>query len=206
MPEVIQTKSPEEVLHYWFGEIEDGYPVSNRYKLWFSGAPEVDEEIREEFQQTVELATGGELSHWENSPHSLLALVITLDQFTRSLYRKTPAAFSGDFQARKLTLDAIQKGWDHKLAYTERSFLYMPLMHSEELSDQELCVTKFEELYQEVSEEHKEKVKNSLHYAKDHRDIIERFGRFPHRNKTLGRTNTDEETEYLEGGASSYGQ
>ena len=195
-----------EILHYWFGELEEGYPTENKNKLWFSGAQEFDNEIRQRFSETIELAIDGDLSDWESSPKSLIALIITLDQLPRSLYRKTPAAFSGDLQARKVALDAIEKKWDLQLEFAERTFLYMPLMHSESLADQVLCLSKYQAMREEVPVQHKQTVQESIHFSEEHKKIIEEFGRFPHRNKFLGRTNTAEEEEYLKSGASSFGQ
>ncbi len=194
------------VLDFWFGPLYEGFPLEKRQELWFMGKAEDDQKIQQKFGNLVEQAVDGKLIEWEKSPRSRLALIILLDQFTRSIYRKTAAAFSGDYRAQTLVKDAINKGWDKKLAFSERQFLYMPLMHSENLSDQKLSVLSFQLLVEDVPNTHKEHISGSIHYAVEHQDLIARFGRFPHRNKVLGRESTDEELKYLTSGGNSYGQ
>nr|WP_283777744.1 DUF924 family protein [Sansalvadorimonas sp. 2012CJ34-2] len=196
----------QPVLDFWFGPLHDGFPQEDRLGLWFRGKPDDDRDINSRFGNLVHNAVYGELTGWESNPKSRLALIILLDQFTRSIYRKTAAAFSSDQRAQELARDTINKGWDKELAFTERQFLYMPLMHSEQLSDQELCIRAFKQLAEDVPEGRKEYINSSVHYAVEHRDLIARFGRFPHRNKALERESTAEELEYLSSGASSYGQ
>ena len=196
----------QPVFDFWFGSLHEGFPKEERLKLWFMGKAEDDLNILSQFGEQVQQAVNDGLVEWESSPEGRLALILLLDQFTRSIHRKTVAAFSGDQRAQVLARDAINKGWDKQLAFAQRQFLYMPLMHSEQLSDQELCVSVFEQLVEEVPEKRRENIKGSIRYAIDHRDLIARFGRFPHRNKVLGRESSAEELEYLSSGASSYGQ
>ena len=196
----------EQVLKFWFGVQEDGFPIENKSQLWFSGSAEADRIIQSRFGSYIEKALAGNMESWKSTPRGQLALIILLDQFTRSIYRKTPQAFSGDSLAREIAHENIKKGWNKDLSFSERTFIYMPFMHSEELADQELCIELFNELKNEVPDNRKEQIKNSIYFAKDHRDIIARFGRFPHRNKTLRRESTPAERAYLEDGANSYGQ
>ena len=196
----------QPVLDFWFGTLVDGYPQEERRQLWFMGKPEDDRTIEKKFGMLTMQAVEGQLSSWEESPKGRLALIILLDQFTRSIYRSTAAAFSGDYRAQLLARDAINKGWDTQLALAERQFIYMPLMHSESLSDQELCISTFKQLARDAPAARQEYVKGSIHYAEEHRDLIVRFGRFPHRNKALGRQSTEKELEHLAAGASTYGQ
>ncbi|CAM3732394.1 DUF924 family protein [Parendozoicomonas haliclonae] len=197
----------ESVLLFWFGEQKDGYPIEPRGKLWFGGGNDIDETIHTSFGNLVEKALNKELIDWEStSPQSLLALIILTDQFTRSIYRKTPAAFSGDDYALALSHKCIENEWDKQLSFSERQFAYMPLMHSEQIEDQELCIQVFTQLQNDVPADKKEDAGGSVWYAKDHRDVIARFGRFPHRNSVLGRESTLEEQSYLDDGAKTYGQ
>lgn len=175
------------VLRFWFDEMtpED----------WYSGAEDVDDRIRARFADTCAAVLHSPPEAFLGDPRSALAAIIVLDQFTRNIHRRTPDAFAGDPVALAIAHGAIERGYDAGMTETERQFLYMPLMHSEVLADQELSVKMFRDLGNE----------NSLKYAIEHRDIVARFGRFPHRNRALGRESTPEEASFLEG-HSGYGQ
>ena len=173
--------------------------------IWFNGGPQLDTLIREQFEPLVEAALWSELVDWEASPLSRLALVILLDQFPRNIYRGTAQAFSGDHRACTLVVEGIARGMDEKLPWVGRVFFYMPLMHAEDMDLQNECVRCFEKLIAQAPADIAEKVQGNLRFAREHRDIIERFGRFPHRNKVLGRDSTPEEIEFLEH-SSHYGQ
>ena len=196
----------QPILDFWFGEIIDGLPAEPRGQLWFGGDVRTDTEIQTRFGAFVEQALNNGLKDWQESPKGSLALIIVLDQFTRSIYRKTPRAFAGDTHALRLSKDSIKQGWDKDMSFSERQFLYMPLMHAEDLASQSLCVQVMTDLADETSSKQREIALNSIAYAKDHRELIARFGRFPHRNQALGRANTPEETAYLEAQHDSYGQ
>jgi uncharacterized protein (DUF924 family) len=168
-----------EILEFWFSE-----RVS---KLWFERSLELDQQITMRFGETYEFAANGEFDDWSSDARSALALVILLDQFPRNMFRGSRRAFESDAKARLVASAALDAGYDEGLSAQERQFLYLPLMHSEHLADQEKCVTLF--TTPDLSE--------SLPFALEHRDIIARFGRFPHRNVTLGRENSVEETEFL---------
>lgn len=167
------------VLDFWFREIDP--------KFWFLKDAQFDRQLAERFGAVVEHALADGLIPWEDWPESRLALVLLLDQFTRNLYRDTPKAFAGDKRALALTLDAMDRGWDLLLPPPERQFLYMPLMHAEDAAIQETSVAAFTALGDE----------DSLNYAILHQRIIDRFGRYPHRNEALGRPSTPEEEAFL---------
>ena len=160
---------------------------------WFTKDAAFDEEIRARFLPAYEMAAAGQLLAWVESPEGALALIILLDQFPRNLFRGSPQAFATDAAAMKVSHDAIAKGFDKTCDPALRQFFYMPLMHSENLADQARCVELFAA----------NDTTDNLRYAIEHRAIIARFGRFPHRNAVLGRESTAEEVLFLsEGGFS----
>lgn len=181
--------TPSSVLDFWFSE--------NMSKRWFSGGPELDEEIRSKFGRLVELAQSGGLAEWETEPQSRLALVIVLDQFSRNIFRGKAKAFAGDARAQQLVTDALAHGFAEQLPWMGRVFLYMPLMHAENLALQEESVRRFTALAEAVPEALRASVRSSLDFAIQHRDIIARLGRFPYRNAALSRTNTALEFDFL---------
>lgn len=157
---------------------------------WFARDEAFDAEIGRRFLPLVEAAGRGELSAWEETPEGIYALLLLLDQFPRNLYRGSPKAFAGDPLARDVAARAIARGFDEAFVNPERRFLYLPFMHSEDLSDQERCVALSEASGDE----------DSTKWAILHRDIIRDFGRFPHRNEVLGRDTTADERRFLEDG------
>ena len=176
-----------QVLDFWFDELTSDQ--------WFGGGEELDRTITSRFG-----ALHAEMSEWLPSRalsqgDTALAAIIVLDQFSRNIHRGTARAFSQDPLALALTHNALRIGFGRAWEESRKQFLYMPLMHSEALDDQELCVRLFAELGNA----------NSLKFAREHRDVIARFGRFPHRNAALGRDTTPEEAEYLQN-ANRYGQ
>ena len=196
-----------EVLEYWLGSLSSPTQVdTTKSKLWWAGGAEIDAEIEQRFGALVARARAGELDHWKRTPRGSLALVILLDQFTRNLGRGTPEAFAGDAQALETSLHAIEQGHDAKLYPLERSFLYMPLMHAEDRAMAERSVRQFAELSREIAALKAEGLPDFHSHAVKHAAIVERFGRYPHRNEILGRTSTPEEVEYLDNGGESFGQ
>jgi uncharacterized protein (DUF924 family) len=159
---------------------------------WFRKDAAVDAEIRDRFGDLHALAAEGELGAWESDAPGALALVITLDQFPRNMYRGSANAFATDPLARAAAKRAIEHGFDRAVAERERVFFYMPLMHSETLADQERCLGLCRALDA-----------GTMKYAELHADIIRRFGRFPHRNAVLGRVTTAEEQAFLDRGGFS---
>jgi uncharacterized protein (DUF924 family) len=158
---------------------------------WYTRDADFDATVRERFLDLWQEAAAGRLSSWEDSDDGALALVIVLDQFPRNMFRGDAKAFSTDALAREVAGRALARGVDQRTTEPLLQFLYLPFMHSEELADQVRCV----ELFHGDSE--------NLRYAEEHADIIRRFGRFPHRNRALGRTTTPEEQAYLDAGGFS---
>ena len=177
--------SPDEILSFWLDEIgPDG---------WYAGGKALDAEIRERFENDYKRACAGALSLWLTYPSGTLAYIILTDQFSRNMFRDTGRAFATDGIARAAAKAAISKGWDLKIDEPARQFFYMPLVHSECLSDQDRAVRLFMTRMPETGEA------NLLH-ARAHREIIRSYGRFPTRNKALNRTCRAEEQSYLDGG------
>jgi uncharacterized protein (DUF924 family) len=200
-----------EVRRFWFGRLPlkpEG--VNARMALWFdAGAEEQrrnDELIRSGFGALVERAAAGKLAAWADSPRRRISLILLLDQFPRHLYRGTEQAFATDREAVALTLSGMQSAADAALTPVERIFFYMPLQHAELRDAQEESVAAYRRLLNEAPEELKALFASSLEAAELHRSIVARFGRFPHRNRVLGRPNTAEEEAYLGKGGQNFGQ
>ena len=196
--------SAQDILFFWFGPRPyTAARVLQHSRIWFGEpdapelTPQTDELIRERYGELALAAEQGRLAAWESSPRRRLALILLLDQFSRSIYRDTPRAFAQDFQALSLTVSGMQLGADATLDPVERLFFYMPLMHAESLDVQEESVAAFRRLLQEAPADLRPTFQSHLDYAVSHRDTIERFGRFPSRNEILGRESTPEEIEWL---------
>ncbi len=189
-------ESIEAIHDYWFGELDDaGLCREDRNALWFAASAETDAECRRRFGSLVGRALTGELQAWAQRDRGLVALVLLLDQFTRNIHRGTPRAFAGDDRALALAQHTIGTGHHQRLPAIHQVFLYLPLEHSEDPETQETCVTLFEELAAITGSP---AIAGFTRYAIAHRDVIARFGRFPHRNAILGRPSTAEELAYLE--------
>lgn len=176
----------QAILEFWFEELK---PAN-----WWEKNPRLDDTIRQRFGELHRRAAGGELWHWRSSAEGRLAEIIILDQFSRNLYRDRPEAFAQDGMALVLAQEAISLGLDEELPVVQRSFMYMPFMHSESLAIHDRAVKLFDVPGME----------SSLDYEHRHRDIILRFGRYPHRNAILGRPSTDEEQQFLRQPGSSF--
>ncbi len=188
--------SPEEVVDFWFGrEDEPGYGEFR--EAWFRKDPEFDQQIRDRFEDLYEAAATGELDDWKKEARSCLALVILLDQFPRNMFRGDPRSYATDRKAQETAGYAVDRALDRELPPFQRMFLYMPFMHSEDLAHQRRSVELFRALGGEGEEA-------PSYYAVRHMEIIERFGRFPHRNEILGRQTTSEEAEFLTQPGSSF--
>lgn len=187
------------ILHYWFGyAAERPAAMEDRMTLWFGGGFELDRIIANRFSNIVAKLASGEAYRWAaSSIHERLAAVIALDQFSRNIFRGAAAAFENDHIALELARDAIATGEDMKLKPVERWFLYMPFEHSESSTDQRRSVDKFTELLEQCEPEHKEQFVAALDFAKRHAKVIQKFGRFPHRNAMLGRTSSSAERAFL---------
>ena len=194
--------NPEKVLEFWFGDA----PLKPKGGLWFTGGKAADREIEKLFAGAVQAALDGNLGDWQQQPRSALSLIVLLDQFTRNLFRGSTRAFAGDEAALALCLSGIESGFPDQLHVLEASFFFMPLEHNESMIIQDLCVRKFEELLERSAAELKDYISSNLDYALSHRRIIQQFGRYPHRNKVLGRTSTAAEKSHLQGGGATFGQ
>lgn len=202
-------KVREEILAFWFGSLSalhDDAIGEEQFELWFQGGQAVDEEIRERFQEYLEAAADGAYDDWAAQPAGRLALIIVLDQFSRNIYRGTPQAFAYDEKALQLSLDGIDIGHDMAIAPTARVFFYMPLEHSEELGHQQRCLDLMKEVRDAGDDDNQELFDGFVDYAQKHLEIIEEFGRFPHRNAILDREPTPEEQAYLADGGATFGQ
>jgi uncharacterized protein (DUF924 family) len=194
--------NPDDVLHFWFGP-PNTPPLENSTK-WWKKDPSFDEDVKDQFGETLELAARGALDGWKTTPRGRLALVIVLDQFSRNIFRGTARSFAQDARACDSTLEAIARGDEASLELIEQTFLFMPLMHAEDVDLQHKCVAAFERLLKRAPEPLQKYIANCHDFAKKHAEIVERFGRFPHRNEILGRTSTPEETEFLKQPGSSF--
>ncbi len=202
MPDTI---TPVTILEFWFGNAGDDSAIARaQQKLWWSKNAEVDAGIRDRFGDVVDTAASGKLEHWAQDAHGQLALILLFDQFPRNMYRDTPRAFAYDARASQLALAGIADGADHALRAIERVFFYLPLEHSESVALQERSVALFTALATDVSEADRKTFAGYLDFAVRHRDVIHRFGRFPHRNHILGRVSTPEETAFLKQPGSSF--
>lgn len=191
----------ESVLTFWFGEeTQSDSERAAQSRRWFVADPAFDAQIRERFAHLIDAARAGELDGWAARPRSWLALLLVLDQFPRNVYRNTPQAFSGDAKAQHLALAGIARGDDLTLPVEQRAFVYLPLEHAEDLKLQDRCVQLFERLQQDTAAQSAEPYAMYLDYARRHREVIQRFGRFPHRNSILGRISTEAEQTYLAAG------
>jgi uncharacterized protein (DUF924 family) len=182
-----------DILDFWFLPLGDPEHGKAR-EIWWKSTPEFDAEIRARFGTALEAAIAGELDTWRRSPDGALALIVLCDQFARNVHRRTARAYAGDPKALEMARFALAHGYPAAYSRYLRQFFFTPFHHSESLTDQELYCSLTAALDEEATE-----------YGREHRDVVARFGRFPHRNEVLGRTCTAEELEYLKD-AERYGQ
>ncbi len=187
----------DEILDFWFGSPQ-AVDYGKERSFWFTKNLEFDQELRLRFLPDYEQAAGGELDYLQDSPLGYLALILLLDQFGRNMFRGTPKSFATDAKALSVARKAIDRGCDRVLLPVQRWFIYLPFEHSENLADQERCVELFATLSDDPASA------NTIDYAIRHKAVIERFGRFPHRNKILGRETTLAEAEFLTQPGSSF--
>lgn len=186
-----------EVLEFWFGASTDANYGQERLE-WFRKDPAFDAQLRDRFLPLYEQVVQGQFMAWQAEPLSCLALVIILDQFSRNLFRDNPQAFAADAQALAIAQSAIDQGFDQDLLPVQRWFYYLPFEHSEDLAQQTRSLQLHEQL------RHDPASASTIEYAYKHYEIIERFGRFPHRNAILGRPSTPAELEFLKQPGSSF--
>ena len=195
---------PQAILDFWFAQSASS--SQNHYrKVWFIKDPAFDSQIRERFLLDVEKASVGEYETWATDPQpalgsasgSAVALLLLLDQFPRNLYRDSAKSFATDPQALQVAKSIVETGTDKTLPPAYRFFVYVPFEHSEVLADQNRCVALMQQLNADIPNLD-DGLKGGLDYAIRHRDVIEQFGRFPHRNEILGRQSTPEEIAFLQ--------
>ena len=197
----------DAILDFWFKEHAMTAPqIDRRMDIWFGEDEVFDLECKKEFSDDIEMASAGELDHWAAEPHGRLALILLLDQFRRNIYRNTADAFAMDKAALRLCVEGAREKKDKGLTPIQQAFFYMPLQHAESLKVQNMAVEIFNRLAEAVSPTYRETFETMATFAELHRDIVAQFGRFPHRNKLLGRENTSEEDEYLAGDSPDFGQ
>jgi uncharacterized protein (DUF924 family) len=200
------------VREFWFGPRPlSADELNRRVRFWFGdGSSQLrqrrDAQIRTRFGGLLERAAGGQLAAWADGPRRRLSLIILLDQFPRNVFRGTARAFACDAQALGLTLSGMQSAADAALDVVERIFFYMPLQHAESREAQDESVAAYRRLHSEAPEELRGPFGSALRSAENHRTIIEKFGRFPYRNRVLGRTSTPAESEWLRKCGTSFGQ
>lgn len=188
----------DEVLGFWFGAgAADADAYGRQIRRWFMGGPALDAEIRARFGDLVERALAGELDGWTATPRGRLALILVLDQFTRSIYRDDPRTYAGDAKAQALAAEAYAQGVDRELGIEERHFLLMPFMHAEDLGLQERAIALVDAVAADAPSWRRPLLAMAQEQARKYRDTIARFGRFPHRNRILGRANTADEEAFL---------
>ena len=188
----------EEILTFWFDEIRDEPSYFEEYApRWFVQNADFDRQIVQRFQADYELAAQGQLTHWTETARGGVALILVLDQFPRNMFRNDPRAFATDPLARQIAEQMIATGLDRQLRLVERYFVYVPFMHSENRAHQQRSIM----LFQQLAEE---RAYFDTSYAVRHQEVINRFGRFPHRNTVLGRASTSEELEFLKQFGSSF--
>lgn len=193
------------LLEWWFGSAESPVEaVKAREKLWFGKRKANDTQARERFGELVDQALAGGLREWAEQPPGWLALVLLLDQLPRMIYRNTPKAYAGDQRAQALVQHGLKLGRDQHLEPLQRTFIYLVLEHSEDLDAQNQAIARFSSLLPLLPATDCDYFTQSLDYARRHQKVIARFGRFPHRNKILGRPSTDEEVEFLTKPGSSF--
>jgi uncharacterized protein (DUF924 family) len=208
------------ILDYWFSSLDDtvlldrqSEPFGTCFARWYGKEPAIDDEIRTRFEPALLAATrdgarwDAEVAAWQREPLGLLGLVVLLDQFPRNMYRDSARMYAHDDLALSVTAVAIREYEEHPLTLVQRMFLYVPLMHAENLTLQQAMVARFESLAGLAatrSPQNEQFFEVALDYARRHRDVVAKFGRFPHRNALLGRTSTPPELEFLELDGSSF--
>jgi uncharacterized protein (DUF924 family) len=199
--------TPQIIHTLWFGDaLVSPSKAEQRLRFWFNPSREEDAEIGRRFAPALAEAARGAYDPWEREPRGALALAIALDQFPRNIHRATPAAFAHDARALGVARRALDAGHFSALHLLERAFLLMPFQHCENLKCQRAGMEWYERMASEAPPEWEKVTAGFMHYARLHLAIIERFGRFPHRNRILGRESTEAELEYLRSNTESFGQ
>ena len=188
----------ENILDFWFGALNSATDLAQaKSEMWFVNGVDYDDVIRENFLGIYNQACDGRLNAWRQSPRTLLALIILLDQFSRHIHRNSSQAYDQDEKVVAIVKQGIDDQLDQSLYFIQRKFFYMPLMHAEDIATQELAVSMFTQLRDDVPDELKQVFTTSLSFAQSHHYVISKFGRFPELNQILGRESTASEIEFL---------
>ena len=203
----MSTETISEIVAFWLGSsLENPEAAFSRKDWWYKGGRPVDEDIRARFGDLVPQACARQLMAWQSTPNGALALILLLDQFTRNLYRNTPQAYGGDACAFEVLTHAIEEKLDTALPTVSRIWLYHPFHHAEDVEDQDRGLVLLNMLLKEATAEWQPYVKLSIEGWTRHRNIVARFGRFPHRNAVLSRDSTSEELKFLRTNSEAFGQ
>ena len=195
------------IVAFWLGDSVDSPDAAfGRRDWWYKGGTPVDDEIRARFTTHIEQASRGELTTWQSTPQGAFALVLLLDQFTRNIYRNTPEAYCGDAIAFEVVQHAIAEQHDRDLHPVSRIWLYHPFHHSEEIDEQDRGLQLLDDLVEQAPQAWHPYIQRSITGWTRHRNIVARFGRFPHRNAVLGRATTAAEKAFLETDGEAFGQ
>lgn len=187
---------PRAVIDFWF---------SARAKpLWFEKDRDFDADIRERFGAAIHAAQMGAFDDWRATPMGALALLLLIDQMARNIHRGEAKAFLGDGRALAIADESLKRGHDQSLSFDQRRFFYLPFEHAEDMASQDRAIDLFTRAFAEAAPEDRDRAEEQLDYAHRHRKIIQRFGRYPHRNDALGRPSTDDEIEFLKTPGSSF--
>lgn len=198
--------TPKHVLDTWFKDENTGRMDIPQPKRWFMGGAELDEKLTIEYSHTLLLAAENKLDHWQDSAPGTLALIILLDQFNRNINRGTAAAFEHDSKAVQVSKHALAMGYTEQFPISQRMFCYMPFEHDESAESQRLSVSLFKQLREEAPDDFSEFAESTLASAIEHKDIIDKFGRYPYRNAVLNRTSTEAELAWLRQENKRFGQ
>lgn len=196
----------EHVLETWFKDDETGRMDLPQPKRWFMGGAALDQKLESLYAPTLKQAGANKLDHWLDSAQGTLALIIVLDQFTRNIHRGSAAAFEHDPKAVAVSQYAVAQGYDQQVPISQRMFCYMPFEHDESAESQLQSVALFVQLTVDASPEFSEFAERALASAIEHKDIIDKFGRYPHRNAVLGRASTEAELAWLQDKNKRFGQ
>ena len=206
----MMTETPDSIIGFWFGSSDSPVEINAQKKtLWWFKSKEIDADIKQRFASLSKAVHVSLPDEWKDEPRSLLAAIICLDQFPRNMYRGLPEAFSYDPRARELALQLVDSGKDRELLNMHRVFCYLPFEHSEDIDDQQRAIALYKNLLSEVVSSGANKevcdiFEHSYQFAVRHLEIIERFGRFPHRNSIMGRPSSEEELDFLSQPGSSF--
>jgi len=204
----MQDSKIDTVVEFWFGrefaDLDDATIAGRQSGLWWAKNESTDTDMRQRFEPLVQAAGTGKLDAWQSSPEGWLALILLVDQFPRNIYRDTPGMYRFDERARALCVEGIEAGIDTRLELIQRVFFYLPLEHSESAGDQAWCVDLMRGLAREAPQDQQNVFEDFVGYAEAHKKVIDRFGRFPHRNAILGRDSSPGEIEFLDQPGSSF--